>query len=101
MSETPMRVREQAVVYLTLRERELLERLAEETGLSRTELFRRGLRRLADEMLSTRRPGASLDYLVSIAEDADAPADLAERADDYLYGGGHAERGKEGGAGTR
>jgi hypothetical protein len=52
-------------------------------------------------MLSTRRPGASLDYLVSIAEDADAPADLAERADDYLYGGGHAERGKEGGAGTR
>jgi len=96
-----MRVREQVVVYLTPRERELLERLAEETGLSRTELFRRGLHRLADEMLSTRRPGASLDYLVSIAEDVDAPADLAERADHYLYGGGHAEHGKGGGARPR
>ena len=96
-----MRVREQAVVYLTPSERELLERLAAETGLSRTELFRRGLHRLADEMLSTRRPGASLDYLVSIAEDVDAPADLAERADRYLYGGGHAERRKGGDAGSR
>lgn len=97
MSERPMRVREQAVVYLTPRERELLERLAEETGLSRTELFRRGLHRLADELLSTRRPGASLDYLVSIAEDAEgaeAPSDLAERADHYLYGGGHEKRRK-------
>jgi hypothetical protein len=93
MSRKPLR--EQAVVYLTPRERELLERLAEETGLSRTELFRRGLYRLADEMLSTRRPGASLDYLISIAEGVDAPTDLAERADHYLYGGGHSERRKE------
>lgn len=101
MSKEPMRVREQAVVYLTPRERELLERLVDETGLSRTELFRRGLHRLADEMLSEQRPGASLDYLVSIAGDADAPADLSERADDYLYGTAHADRRKGGGAGSR
>lgn len=89
-----MRVREQAVVYLSARERDLLERLAEETGLSRTELFRRGLHRLADELLTQRRPGSSLDYLVGIAEDTDAPADLAERHDHYLYGGGY-QRPKE------
>lgn len=96
-----MRVREQAVVYLTASERELLERLAEETGLSRTELFRRGLHRLADELLSTRQPGASIDHLVSLAEDAEAPSHLSEQADHYLYGGGHAERRKKGSAGSR
>ena len=101
MSREPMRVREQAVVYLTPSERQLLERLADETGLSRTELFRRGLHRLADELLSTRRPGASIDYLVSIAEDVDAPSDLSERADHYLYGGGYAEHRKKGSAGSR
>lgn len=67
-------------------DRELLERLADETGLPRTELFRRGLRRLADEMLPDRGPGSSVDYLIGIAEDADAPADLSEHHDDYLYG---------------
>lgn len=70
-------------------DRELLERLAEETGLPRTELFRRGLRRLAEEMLEERAPGSSVDYLVDIADDTDAPGDLSERHDDYLYGGGY------------
>jgi hypothetical protein len=95
MSEKPSRVREQAVVYLSARDRELLERLAQETGLSRTELFRRGLRRLADEVLTDRRPGASLDHLIAIADDGDAPTDLSERHDHYLYGGGYAEHLRE------
>lgn len=73
-------------------DRELLERLAEETGLPRTELFRRGLRRLAEELLSERTPGSAVDYLVEIAEDADAPSDLSERHDHYLYGGGYSDR---------
>lgn len=76
-------------------DRELLERLAEETGLPRTELFRRGLRRLAEEMLSERAPGSAVDYLVEIAEDADAPSDLSERHDHYLYGGGYSTRADE------
>ena len=87
-----MRVREQAVVYLSARDRDLLERLAAETGLSRTELFRRGLHRLAEELLDERRPGSSLDYLVGISGDTDAPTDLAERHDHYLYGGGYQRR---------
>jgi len=93
MAKNHSQVREQAVVYLTASERELLERVAEETGLSRTEIFRRGLRRIADEMLAERHTGASLDYLATIARDTDGPEDLAERHDHYLYGGGHRAHG--------
>lgn len=95
MPDKPMRVREQAVVYMSAADRALLERLAGQTGLSRAELFRRGLRRLADELLRERAPGSSLDYLVDIAEGTDAPADLAECHDHYLYGGGYAEGSEE------
>jgi hypothetical protein len=84
-----MRVREQAVVYMSAGDRELLERLAEETGLPRTELFRRGLRRLAEEMLPERAAGSSIEFLVGLADGAEAPQDLSERHDDYLYGGGY------------
>lgn len=90
MSARSRRVREQAVVYMNASDRELLERLARETGLARTELFRRGLRRLAEELLPEGGPGSSLDYLAGIADGTDAPADLSERHDDFLYGGEHA-----------
>lgn len=93
MPKEPKRVREQAVVYMSASDRELLERLAEETGLARTELFRRGLRRLAEELLEERAPGSSVDYLTGIADATDAPSDLSERHDDYLYGGGRAAEG--------
>ncbi len=84
------RVREQAVVYLAEQDRALLERLVDETGLSRTELFRRGLRRLADELLAAdRKPGSSLEHLIEHAEAGEAPADVATRHDEYLYGGGY------------
>jgi hypothetical protein len=42
MGGTPKRVREQVVVYLEPRDREMLEKIAAETGLSRTEILRRG-----------------------------------------------------------
>ena len=100
MARKPMRVREQAVVYLGASDRELLERVAEETGLSRTEIFRRGLYRIADEMLPERQPGSSLDYLASISGDGDGPEDLAGRHDHYLYGGGYADRAKDIDAGS-
>lgn len=86
------RAREQVVVYMQGRDRELLERLAEETGLSRTEIFRRGLRRLAQEMLPEQQPGSSLDHLIAMAEDSQAPEDVSARPDHYLYGGGYARR---------
>lgn len=94
MSKRSMRVREQAVVYMSAQDHELLERLAEETGLPKTELFRRGLRRLAEDMLPERAAGSSIDFLVDVAGDTDAPSDLSERHDDYLYGGGY--RGESG-----
>jgi hypothetical protein len=88
----PKRVREQVVVYLDARDRALLESMTGKTGLSKTELFRRGLRRLADDTLGAKGPGSSLRYLVSTASDDGFPADVAGRADYYLYGGGYQKR---------
>ena len=81
----PKRVREQVVVYLDARDRALLEELTRTTGLANTELFRRGLRRLADDALTGKAPGYSLRHLVASAQDDDFPSDVADRADDYLY----------------
>lgn len=89
MSRKPKKVREQVMVYLTPRDREVLERLVAETGLSRTELLRRGLWRIASELLSESEPGSAFAWLVDGADDAEAPPDLSERPDHYLYGGGY------------
>lgn len=85
----PKRVREQVMVYLDQRDRALLDEMTERTGLPKTELFRRGLRRLADETLGANRPGSSRRFLVSTAGDDGFPPDVAKRADYYLYGGGY------------
>lgn len=90
----PKRVREQVVVYLDERDRTLLEQMERKTGLPKTELFRRGLRRLADDALTEKKPGFSLRQLVATATSDDLPEDVAERADGYLYGGGYTERNK-------
>jgi hypothetical protein len=92
MAKEPKRVREQVVVYLDQRDRALLDKLAKRTGLAKTELFRRGLRRLADETLGGNAPGFSLRHLVATAGGDDFTADVAERADHYLYGGGYQKR---------
>jgi hypothetical protein len=81
------RVREQVVVYLDAKDRQLLEDMVEATGLARTELFRRGLRRLANEALEEPTPGSSLDYLVDSASEDRHPPDVSDRPDEYLYGG--------------
>jgi hypothetical protein len=84
------RVREQVVVYLDKQDRAILEEMAKKTGLARTELFRRGLWRLAGETLKgPKRPGFSIDYLIENAVDDGLPADVSERHDYYLYGGGY------------
>ena len=86
------RVREQVVVYLDARDHALLEKLTGKTGLPKTELFRRGLRRLADETLGESRPGASLRFLVSTAADDRFPPDVSDRPEHYLYQSGYQER---------
>ena len=79
------RVREPVQVYLDQRDRELLEQLVGDTGLSRAELLRRGLRRLADLELGSAAAGDSLSDLVGALGDAfDLPTDLAARHDEYL-----------------
>jgi hypothetical protein len=85
-SRRPARAREQLQVYLDAPDKALLEELARATGLPRTEIFRRGLRSLAQQTLGERAPGWSLERLVGALGDApDLPADLAERHDEYLY----------------
>ncbi len=97
----PKRVREQVVVYLDERDRALLEKMTKKTGLPKTELFRRGLRRLADDTLIGKKPGFSIRHLVATAASDELPADVAEHADSYLYGGGYTEPGKRKRARTR
>lgn len=81
------RVREPVQVYLDPHDRSLLDELSERSGLSRAELLRRGLRRLAAEQVPDRSPGWSLDRVVGVlGPAADLPEDLAARHDEYLYG---------------
>jgi len=85
VSSSSKRIREQAVVYLGQRDRDLLESLAAKTGLSRTELFRRGLWALAAQAFGGREASA-FDHLLAESDQVNGPADLSTRADDYLYG---------------
>lgn len=71
----------------------LLDQLAEETSLSRAELLRRGLRRLAADLRSARAPGRSLDDLIgALGTAAEIPADLSAHHEDYLYPAPDADR---------
>jgi hypothetical protein len=81
--------REQVIVYLDAKERELLDRMSEVTGLARTELFRRGLRKLAEDTLAGPQAGSSLMHLIEGASDDAYAPDLSERHDEFLYGGGY------------
>jgi hypothetical protein len=82
----PSNARGTVQVPLGRADRDLLEEVAAATGLSHPEIFRRGLRRLASEVLR-RAPGWSLSRLVgSLDSTAQLPEDLAQRHDDYLYG---------------
>ncbi|HEY5220404.1 MAG TPA: ribbon-helix-helix protein, CopG family [Gemmatimonadaceae bacterium] len=90
-SAHPSAVREPVQVYLDERDRELLEQVAERTGLARAEVLRRALRSLAAETLAERSHGSSLRALAGVlGGDDSTPADLAERHHDYLAQGDEA-----------
>ena len=78
-------VREPVQVYLDEVDRGLLEDVVKRTGLSRAEILRRGLRRLAEYELAERKPGWSLELLIGCMGPGQ-PSDLSERHDHYLYG---------------
>ena len=69
MSNPPRRVREPVQVYLAADDRDLLNRLASETGLSKAEILRRGVRSFAKEQQGV---GPMLQFLESLGE-MDAP----------------------------
>ena len=82
--KTPSAVREPVQVDMDAPDRELLEKAAVESGLSRAEVLRRGLRRYAAELLSDTSPAlAFLDSAASVAP-SDAAPDVADRHDEYL-----------------
>ena len=76
----PRRVREPIQVYLDPDERALLDRLPDDTGLSRAEILRRGLRRFATEESAA---SPMLAFAATLAA-TDLPPDLAARHDKYL-----------------
>ena len=86
MPKPPHSVREPVQVYLDSADKALLDRLSEQTALSRAELLRRGLRRLAAELDADALPGRSLLTLIgALGENSAAPEDLSVRHDEYLY----------------
>ena len=92
MSKPPKRVREPVQVYLDQDDRDLLLEAARISALPQTEILRRGLRRVAADILAEHRPGASLDQLIgSLGTADDIPTDLAARHDEYLYHIGEAD----------
>lgn len=86
---SPRAVREPLQIYLDRDDRALLDRLAEESGVARAEILRRGLRSYAAARPAAHSP--VLEFLRSI-RGTDWPADLVDRMDDYLakaYGDRH------------
>ena len=77
----PRKVREPIQVYLTADERALLDQAARDTGLSRAEILRRGLRSFMAHEAS--EAGPMLSFLDSVAG-RDLPADLGECHDEHL-----------------
>jgi hypothetical protein len=78
-------VREPIQVYLATPDRKLLDRVAEKTGISRAEVLRRGIRRVAAEVLLNENPMlAFMDEMHAAKWPANTPTDVARRHDHYL-----------------
>ncbi len=81
----PAAVREPVQVYLTRPEREMLDRTAERTGLSRAEVLRRGVRTFAAQQQG--RDGPMEQFYREMAATPwpdDTPTDLGLNHDKYL-----------------
>ena len=86
MADPPKRtVREPVQVYLTVQDRRLLKEVAAAAGVSGAEVLRRGLRRMAGEVLSDRNPAMQILEKMNAAKwPPDAPRDVALNHDRYL-----------------
>ena len=84
-SKKPGAVREPVQVYLSAPDRKLLREVAAAAGVSGAEVLRRGLRRMAGELLAERSPAMRLVEEMNAAPwSKDMPGDVAARHDDYL-----------------
>lgn len=83
MPRKPSLIREPIQVYLDGRDRALLDALAKREKLPRSEILRMALRRLGAGVAEGSPDGMSL--LTGSLAGTDAPSDLAERHDEYLY----------------
>lgn len=77
----PLRLSEPLQIYITADERRMLDTLAAETGLSRAEILRRGLRTFAAEYAGDTGP---MQELLLSLRDARWPADIATDHDEHL-----------------
>jgi hypothetical protein len=78
-------VREPIQVYLTAEERRELDRLAEEHGLSRAEVLRRGIQSFARERAERRSPMLDLvEELAAMPVPEGYRPNTAEHVDDHL-----------------
>lgn len=78
-------VLEPVQVYLTQVDRKLLREVAEAAGISGAEVLRRGLRRMAGEILAERSaPMRLLDEMNAAEWAEDTPPDAGRRHDVYL-----------------
>jgi hypothetical protein len=78
-------VREPVQVYLSTSDRKLLREVAAAAGVSNAEVLRRGLRRMAGEILAERSPALRLLEEMNSAEwPEDMPGDVGRRHDEQL-----------------
>lgn len=78
-------VREPVQVYLTAGDRALLRNVAAAAGVSGAEILRRGLRRMAGEVLGEQAPAMRLLQEMNSADwPEDMPADVGLRHDRYV-----------------
>ena len=77
----PRRFSEPLQIYITADERRMLDTLSAETGLSRAEILRRGLRAFAAERAGDAGP---VHQLLLSLRDAAWPADIATDHDEHL-----------------
>lgn len=83
-------MREPVQVYLTVSDRKLLREVAIASGVSGAEVLRRGLRRMAGEILADRNPAMRLLQEMNSAEwPDDMPGDVAAEHDRHLTDAAH------------
>lgn len=85
MGKSARNVREPVQVYLTTNDRKLLREVATVAGVSGAEVLRRGLKRMAGEILAERNPAMRLlEEMNAAVWPPEMPRDVARRHDEQL-----------------